>query len=74
MELNMMKFYHMSEFTSIEFDENGNKITIHLDKGELSSEEMVKYMEMFQNVSYGVLAIDHIDTETNTVYFYSDQV
>jgi hypothetical protein len=35
---------------------------------------MVKYIEAFKNVDYGVLAIDHIDTETNTVYFYSDQV
>ena len=69
-----MKFYHMSEFTSTEFDENGNKIVIHLGKGEVSIEEMVKYIEAFENVSYGVLAIDHIDTETNTVYFYSDQV
>lgn len=69
-----MKFYHMSEFTSTEFDENGNKIVIHLGKGEVSAEEMVKYIEAFENVSYGVLVIDHIDTETNTVYFYSDQV
>jgi len=69
-----MKFYHMSEFTSTEFDENGNKIVIHLGKGEVSIEKMVKYIEAFKNVSYGVLVIDHIDTKTNTVYFYSDQV
>lgn len=69
-----MKFYHMSEFTSTDFDDNGNKIVTHLDKGEVTIEEMVKYIEAFENVCYGVLAIDHIDTETDTVYFISDQV
>jgi hypothetical protein len=64
----------MSEFTSIDFDENGNKIETHLDEGEVSIEKMVEYIEAFKNVDYGVLVIDHIDTKTNTVYFYSDQV
>lgn len=69
-----MKFYHMNEFTSTDIDENGNRIVTHLDKGEVSIEEMIKYIEAFENVCYGVLVIDHIDTETNTLYFYSDQV
>lgn len=69
-----MKFYHMSEFKSTDFDENGSRVVTHLDEGELSAEEMAAYINAFANVSYGKICIDHIDTETNTVYFYSDQV
>ena len=69
-----MKFYHMNDFSDTGFNEDGQKVTVSLAKGEVSTEEMVEYIEAFQNVYYGVLAIDHIDTETNTIYFYSDQV
>ncbi len=62
-----MKFYHMSEFTDC------HNPHIHLEQGEITAEEFIQYAKTFQeNVCYGVLVIDHVDTETNTVYFYSD--
>ena len=70
-----MKFYHMHEFTEMTADLNGNKVVVHLDEGEVSAEKLEEYRKDFHEyVDYGVLCIDHIDTETNTVYFYSDVV
>ena len=70
-----MKFYHMTESTEKEYDENGNEIIIHLDEGEVSAETMKEYVDMYRKyVDYGVIFIDRIDTETNTIYFYSDVV
>ena len=70
-----MKFYHMSEFTETTTGLNGNKVVVHLDEGEVSADKFEEYRkDFYEYVDYGVLRIDHIDTETNTVYFYSDIV
>ena len=64
-----MKFYHMSEFTDC------NNQNIHLRQGEITAEEFIQYAKTFnENVDFGVLAIEHVDAETNTIYFYSDIV
>ena len=70
-----MKFYHMSEFTEKTTDLNGQRVVVHLDDGEVSIDKMEEYIrDFYEHVDYGVLCIDHIDRENNTVYFYSDQV
>jgi hypothetical protein len=70
-----MKFYHMSDFESQDYDGNGNYVVTALPRGEMTAEEFNQYAKTFQeNVCYGVLVIDHVDTETNTVYFYSEIV
>ena len=70
-----MKFYCMDEFNSEDYDfETKTYKTFNIDEGEMSAEEMVKCIKEFESVGYGVICIDHIDTETNTVYFYCDKV
>lgn len=70
-----MKFYHMSEFTEKTTNIDGNEVVVHLDEGEVPADKMNEYIsDFYEHVDYGVLAIHHVDTETNTVYFYSDIV
>jgi hypothetical protein len=65
----------MSDFKSRDYDGSGNYVVTALPKGEITVEEFNQYAKQFQdNVTYGALIIDHVDTKTDTVYFYSDIV
>lgn len=68
-----MKFYHMYANSDTYYDDDGNKHTVSLRKGEIPLEELQAYCEIFTHkVDYSKLCIDRI--EGDTLYFYSDIV